>query len=199
MAKIDEIDLERPPALVSGVSGRAEIRARMFHGDGGDWLPQLVISGGQTGADRAALDWALAWSIPHGGWCPKGRLSCDGPLSAIYQLLETDSAGYRQRTKLNVKDAEATLIFNTGALDGGTYQTVRFAVSMGKPHLVVQLDEISLEEAAQTVKTWLQNGHFANLNIAGPREEKRPGIYILVALVLKNLLHSSQNSLEKSC
>lgn len=75
-----------------------------------NWLIAKVISGGQTGADRAALDWACENGMPHGGWCPKGRIAADGPLAPHYQLCETDSAGYRQRTKLNVRDSDATLV-----------------------------------------------------------------------------------------
>ena len=90
------------------------------------WLIEKIVSGGQTGVDRAALDWALQRGVAHGGWCPKGRLAADGPLPERYLLRETDSMGYRQRTKLNVRDSDATLIFNTGVLDGGTLQTVRF-------------------------------------------------------------------------
>lgn len=72
---------------------------------------QKIISGGQTGVDRAALDWAINCGIPHGGWCPKGRLACDGTLHARYMLLETESSGYRQRTKRNVADSDGTVIW----------------------------------------------------------------------------------------
>ena len=116
------------------------------------WLIDKIVSGGQTGADRAALDWALQRGVAHGGWCPKGRLASDGPLPERYLLRETDSAGYRQRTKLNVRDSDATLIFNTGVLDGGTLQTVRFAQTLGKPHFVVQIDEPAQESVAQRIR-----------------------------------------------
>lgn len=148
------------------------------------WLVGKIVSGGQTGADRAALDWALSRGIDHGGWCPKGRLAADGPLLAHYQLRETESAGYRQRTKLNVRDSDATLVLNTGDLDGGTLQTVRFAQTLSKPHLVVQLDEAGQGAAVHRVRAWLIDGQFGTLNVAGPREEKRPGIYAAVASVL---------------
>lgn len=148
------------------------------------WQIGRIVSGGQTGADRAALDWARLRGVPHGGWCPKGRLASDGPLPAHYQLQETESAGYRQRTRLNVRDSDATLILNTGALDGGTLQTLRFARTLGKPYLVIQLDELTLDEAAKQVSGWLGEGRFRVLNVAGPREEKRPGIYASVIALL---------------
>ncbi len=148
-----------------------------------EWFPRIIVSGGQTGADRAAIDWARGHGIKHGGWCPRGRLASDGPLPLHYQLRETTSAGYRQRTRLNVQDSDATLIFNTGELDGGTLQTVRFAERMGKPHRVFQLGRQNLEEVVDQIAEWLKQGKFATLNVAGPREEKRPGIYALVMAV----------------
>lgn len=81
--------------------------------------PLLIRSGGQTGVDRAALDWAIAHDIAHCGWCPKGRTANDGPLPAHYELQETDSSGYSKRTRLNVRDADATLIIYQGTLEGG--------------------------------------------------------------------------------
>lgn len=148
------------------------------------WLPRKIISGGQTGVDRAALDWACSYRIPHGGWCPQGRRASDGPLSLKYQLRETESPGYRQRTKLNVQDSDATLILNVGELDGGSLQTLQFAERMGKPNLVVQIDQVALDELAGRITEWLIAGKFSTLNVAGPREEKRPGIYALALSVL---------------
>ena len=143
-----------------------------------------IVSGGQTGVDRAALDWARRRGVDHGGWCPKGRLAADGPLADDYHLKETESAGYRQRTKLNVRDSDATLVFNTGVLDGGTLQTVRFCQVLSKPYLVVQLDEEAAERVSPCVRQWLEQGGVSILNVAGPREEKRPGIYSRVGAVL---------------
>lgn len=148
------------------------------------WLIEKIVSGGQTGVDRAALDWALQHGVAHGGWCPKGRLAVDGLLPERYLLRETDSAGYRQRTKLNIRDSDATLIFNTGVLDGGTLQTVRFVQTLGKPHLVAQLDDLAQENMLRRIRAWLVDGQFSVLNVAGPREEKRPGIYASVAGLL---------------
>lgn len=155
------------------------------------WFPRTIVSGGQTGADRAALDWAIAHHIAHGGWCPKGRLATDGPLANHYQLRETESAGYRQRTKRNVQDSDVTLIFNIGEFDGGTQQTVRFAEAMKKPHNVFQLDQRTLPVIAGEIVEWLKQDQFASLNIAGPREEKRPGIYALVMATLDECLRVS--------
>lgn len=149
-----------------------------------DWFPQMIVSGGQTGVDRAALDWACNHRIPHGGWCPHGRRASDGSLSMKYQLRETESAGYRQRTKLNVQDSKATLILNVGELDGGTLQTVLFAERMGRPNFVVQLDQCVPDEAAARIVQWLTAGRFSTVNVAGPREEKRPGVYALALSVL---------------
>jgi len=152
------------------------------------WYRCTIVSGGQTGADRAALDWACDNSIAHGGWCPKGRLAADGPLPLRYQLRETESTGYRQRTKMNVNDSDATLIFNIGELDGGTLQTARFARTLNKPYRVFQLDQVALEKVATELLGWLAQSKFALLNVAGPREEKRPGIYALVFSVLNHCL-----------
>ncbi len=152
--------------------------------DANQWLIDKIVSGGQTGADRAALDWACQGGVAHGGWCPKGRLAVDGPLPKRYQLTETDSANYRQRTRLNVRDGDATLIFNIGNLDGGMLQTVHFAQTLSRPHLVVQLDEITPEDVVAIIRAWLTEGQFSTLNVAGPREEKRSGIYESVAVLL---------------
>lgn len=91
-----------------------------------------IISGGQAGADRAAVDFALALTIPHGGWCPKGRLAVDGPLHSKYRLTETSSSGYSQRTNFNIRDSDGTVVFNSGALSGGTSLTVKTVNELGK-------------------------------------------------------------------
>jgi hypothetical protein len=146
---------------------------------------ERIVSGGQTGVDRAALDFAIESGIAHGGWCPKGRLASDGPLDARYQLVETESAGYRQRTKLNVRDSDATLVINTGELGGGTLQTVLFARQARKPHLVIQLDELDVPTGAAQIVAWLSLECIKVLNIAGPREEKRAGIYAATVGLLR--------------
>jgi len=138
---------------------------------------EKIVSGGQTGADRAALDWAINNGIAHGGWVPPGRLAEDGPIPGHYLMSEMATGSYRQRTKKNVLDSDGTLILNLGLLDGGTRATLRFATQLGKPSLLVQLDEISPGDAAKLVSGWLTRENIARLNVAGPRESKRPGIY----------------------
>ena len=99
-----------------------------------------IVSGGQTGADRAALDWAIGHGLPHGGWCPKGRLAEDGTIDGRYALQEARTTDYLDRTRQNVIDSDATLILNLGELNGGSQATQRFVEDLQKPCLVVQLD-----------------------------------------------------------
>lgn len=149
-------------------------------------LIEKIISGGQTGVDRAALDFAIANGILHGGWCPAGRLAVDGVLLSKYRLQETESSGCRQRTKMNVCDSDGTLILNCGELSDGTLQTRKFAEQLGKPHLVIQLESNGWAENATRLNDWISSSQIHALNVAGPREEKRPGIY---DLAMKFLVH----------
>ena len=135
---------------------------------------EKIISGGQTGVDRAALDVAMSLGIPCGGWCPAGRKATDGVIPDKYPLRETATGEYSVRTEWNVRDSDATLIINSGRLEGGTEVTARMAVTQGKPYLIVQLEA---EDAANAIIVWLADVQPAILNIAGPRETKRPGIY----------------------
>ena len=132
-----------------------------------------IISGGQTGVDRGALDAALKLDIPHGGWCPHGRLAEDGPIPDCYRLRETDSAEYAVRTELNVFDSDATLILCRGRPRGGTELTLRLAQRLGRPYRVVDLDG---EVDAAEVRRWLEQQRVEILNVAGPRESQSPGI-----------------------
>jgi hypothetical protein len=146
-----------------------------------------IISGGQTGADRAALDWAIEHGFGHGGWCTLGRKAEDGIIGAKYQLTETDSANYRARTIRNVVESDATLIANIGELDGGSLETLRIAERHGKPVRVVQLDTAGTDRDIEEVREWLRHSTIAILNIAGPRESKRPGIYVATRELLDRL------------
>lgn len=98
-------------------------------------LVKKIVSGGQTGADRGALDAAIALAIPHGGWCPKGRRAEDGVIHSRYQLRETETEKHRPRTKLNVEDSDGKMILTHGPLEGGSLFTAEYAERMGKPFL----------------------------------------------------------------
>ncbi len=132
-----------------------------------------IISGGQTGVDRAALDAAMATGITHGGWCPRGRLAEDGIIPAHYQLCETESTEYAVRTERNVVDSDATLLLCRGPLTGGTELTRRLAIKHKRPHLIVNLLENPQPSA---VADWLKAIRAVTLNVAGPRESQNPGI-----------------------
>ena len=147
-------------------------------------LCERIVSGGQTGADRGALDFAIKHGYIHGGWAPQGRLAEDGVIPAKYQLTEMAEGGYRQRTRRNVVDSDATLIVNLGELDGGTLATQVFAEKSGKPCLVVQADPGISEGMVDSVLAWLRQHDVKILNVAGPRESKRPGICRLTSEML---------------
>jgi len=132
-----------------------------------------IVSGGQTGVDRASLDAAIELGIPHGGWCPRGRMAEDGRIPQKYYLTETFSPEYAVRTRLNVRDADGTLILYREPLEGGTALTWQFAVEMDKPVLLV---ELGFPPVAEAFFLWLRENSIRTLNIAGPRESQRPGI-----------------------
>ncbi len=129
------------------------------------FVPSKIISGGQTGVDRAGLEVAIALGIAHGGWCPKGRLAEDGSVPSRYELVETDSSEYKVRTILNVEDSDATLILYQHPLSGGTLLTKRTAARLGKPHACFLL----AEESVPAIARWLAEVRPQVLNVAGPR------------------------------
>ena len=132
-----------------------------------------IISGGQTGVDRAALDAAISLAIQHGGWCPLGRLAEDGRIPDHYLLEETDSPEYPVRTERNVVQSDATLILYRSQLGGGTLLTLRLAEEHKKPYLAVDLEwPLSFAE----IRRWLKTNRVEVLNVAGPRESQSPGI-----------------------
>jgi len=137
-----------------------------------------VISGGQTGVDRAGLDAAIEAGIPVGGCCPRGRKSEDGAIPNIYPLEELKTARYHIRTGKNVLESDGTLILNKGSLSQGTKLTHDYTVRHLKPCLIVQLDAEQMIEPSQVVN-WIEGQQIKILNIAGPRESKFPdGIYM---------------------
>jgi hypothetical protein len=133
-----------------------------------------VVSGGQTGVDRAALDVALEAGIPCGGWCPRGRTAEDGRLPSRYPLWETPSDSYAQRTEWNVRDSDGTLILTRGDLEGGTALTEKCAGKLGKSCLIIDL---AGAPAPELVLDWLREHRIGVLNVAGPRESGCLGIY----------------------
>jgi hypothetical protein len=135
---------------------------------------EKIISGGQTGVDRAALDVALELGIPCGGWCPKGRKAEDGRIDPRYPLQETESTSYPVRTERNVKDSDGTLILTDGPVTGGSAATVKFAQKYEKPYLVIDL---GLGGDSEIVRKWEETNRVRILNVAGPRESKTPGIH----------------------
>ena len=146
-----------------------------------------IVSGGQTGVDRAALDAALELGMPCGGWCPQGRAAEDGPIDERYPLRETPSADYAQRTEWNVRDSDGTLVLTRGAPNGGTAQTIDMAAQLGKPRLVLDLDA---RPQAPAVHAWASAYHITVLNIAGPRESKSPGIHAQAAQFFRTVFSS---------
>jgi len=132
-----------------------------------------IISGGQTGVDRAALDAALEVGLDCGGWCPRGRRAEDGVIPHRYPLKETESSDYRRRTRRNVVDSDGTLILILGALSGGTALTSELARAEHKPLLVIDLDSPA---PPGKVCRWIHEHDIRTLNVAGPRESQRPGI-----------------------
>lgn len=147
--------------------------------------PAKIISGGQTGVDRAALDVALALGIRCGGWCPLGRRAEDGVIPAKYPLTETSSADYASRTAQNVYDADATLILVCGSPSGGTALTVEIARRAQRPCLIVDLEQ---PPPPGEVRRWLRRHASGTLNVAGPRESGCPGVYDKAAAFLRALL-----------
>jgi hypothetical protein len=146
-----------------------------------------ILSGGQTGVDRAALDFALKNNIVCGGWCPKDRLAEDGKIPDKYPLKEAAAKSYSWRTELNVRDSDASLVISSGEIGNGTELTIKLAVSMQKPLMLIDLDRKDdfLEEK---FNNWLAENNVEILNIAGPRESSNPGIYIKAFLLLQELL-----------
>lgn len=132
-----------------------------------------IISGGQTGVDRAALDAARELGLQSGGWCPRGRRAEDGAIPADYPLRESLARGYADRTLRNVSMADATLILCRGPLSGGTHLTASLARRLGKPALVVDLER---GPDAGRVLAWAREHRVEVLNVAGPRESRCPGI-----------------------
>jgi len=156
-----------------------------------------IVSGGQTGVDRIALDVAMYLQIEHGGFCPLGRRSEDGPIPEQYQLVETEKRDYAVRTEKNVVHSDGTLILfcgkkSDGKLTGGTELTYRLTGKHSRPCLRVDLDEVDFDVEGFTVEVeeWIEERNISVLNVAGPRESSSPGITDMAeAFLLKALRH----------
>jgi hypothetical protein len=148
-------------------------------------LFQKIVSGGQTGVDRAALDVAFEVGLPCGGWCPKGRKAEDGIIAACYPLQETSSDVYAQRTEWNVRDSDGTLVLTKGAPTEGTAFTIEVAARLGKPCLILDLDR---DPPPQAVHAWAARHQVRILNVAGPRESRHPGLHREAQRFLRSVL-----------
>lgn len=146
-----------------------------------------IVSGGQTGVDRAALDAAMACGLLVGGWCPKARRAEDGPISTHYPLVETPTASYANRTRWNVRDSDATVILYRMDIQGGTQLTATIARAMQRPLLIVSINAV---EAARSIADFIHHHDVRCLNIAGPRESEDPGIYAAARRLLQSVFEA---------
>ena len=149
---------------------------------------ERIISGGQTGADRGALDAALARGFPCGGWCPPDRRAEDGEIPARYPVEPMASGGYRQRTIRNLVDADGTAIFYREELSGGTELTLAQCIRHHRPYRLIDLAEITPERAAAVLRRFVERHEIAVLNVAGPRESGAPGVQREVETAVDGLL-----------
>ena len=149
----------------------------------------IITSGGQSGTDRAALDFAIKHKIPCGGWCPKGRMAEDGIIPEVYPLKETATTDHSVRTRLNIDDSDGTLIIYLNEMDEGTQNTLQYAEEAGKP--VYMISEKEGPDKAGFMN-WMKENNIRVLNIAGPRESSEPGIYAFAMNIMKNMVMSAE-------
>jgi len=158
-------------------------------------MVKKIISGGQTGADQAALDVAIQLGISHGGWIPKGRLTENGMLDDKYHLKEMETANYNKRTEQSVIDSDGTLIISHGKLTGGSEYTRDMVLGHGHPWLHIDLNKTESFQAAKQIKSWLAEHEIEVLNVAGPRASKDPDIYQATVHILKTVFYRDDLSL----
>lgn len=147
-----------------------------------------IISGGQTGADRAALDACLESGFPCGGYCPAGRLAEDGVIAAAYPVRELAGAGYPQRTRENVRISDGTAIFYESEPHGGTEQTLLFCAREGKPYRLIDISLCDVDSAAAALRRFISRHDLSTLNVAGPRQSACPDIHDFVRAAVRRLL-----------
>lgn len=163
-----------------------------------------IVSGGQTGVDRASLDVARTIGVPHGGWCPKGRKAEDGVIPGVYQLYETSTDDYSERTKLNIKDSDGTLILVPSTpikVTDGTILTINEVKERNKPFYIVDLS--SNQNYLDDLAKWVKENNIEILNVAGPRESQSPGINQKAKIFLTKsiqflLAQTNENNLNQS-
>jgi hypothetical protein len=155
--------------------------------------PIRIISGGQTGADRAALDAALSAGIECGGWCPEGRLAEDGQIAALYPLVELVGGGYRQRTFKNIEDSDGTAIFYFDRPRGGTELTLAKCIKLSKPYKLIDASTVAAKQAGEILRIFVANAGVRTLNVAGPRESSAPGTYAFVHQTAMFFIESLKN------
>jgi hypothetical protein len=156
---------------------------------------ETIVSGGQTGVDRAALDIAIEYKIPHSGWCPFGRKAEDGVILPKYNLKEAPEptpeeskdpdAIYKKRTELNAKDSDGTLIILKDAPMGGTLFTIDMLKKYNKPYLIYNIEKSS---GINEIIGWIKKNNIKKLNVAGPRESQTDGIYKAALNILRGVL-----------
>ncbi len=164
----------------------------------------VIISGGQTGADRGGLDFAIKNGIKHGGWCPLGRIAEDKVIPPCYLLTETKTMLYPARTRMNIKDSDATLIFSSNINSKGTLLTTKFCIECRKPYYTINLNSkminamnnSEIKAIRKEILLWLHKHKPEILNIAGTRESHCPGIANIVKIILSNILIKSEKEME---
>ena len=147
-----------------------------------------IVSGGQSGVDRGALDAALQAAVPCGGWCPADGMAEDGCIDARYGLQRLPQGGYARRTRRNVEDSDATLILYFGELEGGTALTAACCEQLGSPLLLVDALETTPEQAALRAREFILRHAVLRLNVAGPRASKTPPAYAYASRTVARLL-----------
>lgn len=153
-----------------------------------------LVSGGQTGVDRAVLDFGLSWIITVEGWVPKGRVAEDGTIASRYpHLRETTSEEYEERTTLNVRDSDGTLMLSHGPLSGGSLLAQQIALQIGRPILHIDLTQKTTAAAVRTIVDWLEKNSIEVLNIGGPRSSEDPSIYAATMIILGGVLAVTEN------
>jgi hypothetical protein len=148
-----------------------------------------IMSGGQTGVDRGALDAALDFGLECGGWCPAGRLAEDGTIPERYPVIELADASYTERTAQNVADSDGTLIISNGEPIGGTRETVERCIENAKPYLIIDHQRTSHAEATDNALKFLQIQHMRRLNVAGPRASQWPEGHAFTYQIMSAILH----------